>query len=666
MAPGPTALVLSGGGSKALAHIGVLEVLDSLGVRPDLVVGTSMGAVVAGMYASGVPARVIDSLARALPLTNLFRFFDPVAPRALGARQPLAVWEGGERGFVTQTPAVVEPRVNALLNAALLRGNLMARGDFDRLPIPLRVVATDLESGERVVLTGGDLAQSVRASVAIPFLFVPEKIGGRFLADGGLSANIPVAVAREAGARRVIVSDATEGPSEGANLYSPVAVAERLLGGLFEQERDSLTPDDIYIRSPVSGLQSLDFTRRQVETVVALGHEAASAALRDVACLPTAPAASATATSLRVQGVTLSPPSPGELHALERQLSLASDQPIDIPLLRQRLRQIGESDRYVAVWLNPTGTSDSIVFDLAVTHVPSLVVAIGAAYDNDLGGRLWTGAMRRDLVGSGLTGSVLLTAGNLEKDLTVALRRPMALFRQVLTPLVAISLETATVREFDSEGDQVGSESTEELLGQLGLEQFAAKALAVTVTGVARTWRSRDDSTASAVGAFGRIESPSTGHEPWLRLSGEWNTRFRTASVEVAPTLRAGSRITLRPRLRAGGGHALPLQHELELGGPDGFPGYHIGELRGDRELFGSLEVDVAVLGPLELQLEGAGGRIARGGPLWQRDDWRAGFRAGVGAVTPLGRVRVAVGFSEGREQLFVRLGQFFPVREAR
>ncbi len=90
---GPTALVLSGGGAKGLAHIGVLRVLDSLGVRPDLVVGTSMGAIIGGLYASGYSAREIDSLSRALPLGRFFRPYQPSAPSALGMLQPFVVWE---------------------------------------------------------------------------------------------------------------------------------------------------------------------------------------------------------------------------------------------------------------------------------------------------------------------------------------------------------------------------------------------------------------------------------------------------------------------------------------------------------------------------------------------------------------------------------------------
>src|SRR5262245_22363448 len=149
---GKTALVLSGGGAKGIAHISVLRLLDSLGVVPDLIVGTSIGSVMGALYASGYSGAEIDSISRASSPANLFETGDVPPPRPWRPFVPLLIWEQGERGFSLQSPAVSESHANSFLSALLLRGNLLARGSFDSLPIPFRAVATNLNTREPVVL----------------------------------------------------------------------------------------------------------------------------------------------------------------------------------------------------------------------------------------------------------------------------------------------------------------------------------------------------------------------------------------------------------------------------------------------------------------------------------------------------------------------------------
>ena len=177
--------------------------------------GSSMGAIIGGMYASGYTGREIDSLARALPMADLFRTYQPRAPGSLGPHSA-AGGMGAGRAEIHHSERGESKRRRSMpwSMRAMLRGNLLARGNFDSLPIPFRAVAADLADRTAVVLATGDLARAVRASFAIPLVFAPESLNGRILADGGLAANIPVAVATGPGAGRVIVSDATERPGD--------------------------------------------------------------------------------------------------------------------------------------------------------------------------------------------------------------------------------------------------------------------------------------------------------------------------------------------------------------------------------------------------------------------------------------------------------------------
>lgn len=653
-----TALVLSGGGAKGLAHIGVLRTMDSLGIRPDLVVGTSMGAVIGAMYASGYTGREIDSLARALPVGALFRAFDPRAPLSIGLLQPLVVSEFGERGFSLQGAAVREPEANALLGVAMLRGNIIARGNFDRLPIPLRVVAANLIDRKAVVLSSGDLARAVRASIAIPFVFPPEKIDGRFLADGGLAANIPVRIAREAGAERVIISDATERRVDTLNLYSPFVVADRLLGFLFEQPRDSLGPADVLVRPDIEGFQSLDFARARVAELVARGRTAADSTLGALGPRCAERAGATPAMPSRIGSITVSAGGRERGRLLEL-LGVAPGDTLDVPKLRSHLRRLSDSERYLAVWLNPAGTGDTVSFALHAPRSPERVAALGAAYDNELGGRFWAGAVDRNLAGA-FEASAALLLGNLRKEVTLGFRRTSQLAGELFVPAVTARFAREEVRAFTADGDELAELRTREAVTFAGLERDFGLGWHAAAGAEARWWRAPDRETDRAFGAVARLTK--LGHSVDRVVAGElvWTSVYHRATAEAGRTFSVG-RFRVHPRARVGWGEDLPLQLTLPLGGDDGFPGLHMGEVRGDREAMASLQLAYPVIGPVLIQAEGAVGRTGSGGPLFPGTGWRTGLRAGLGAETPVGPVRFEYGFANGgRRAAFVRLGRWF------
>jgi predicted acylesterase/phospholipase RssA len=656
--PARTALVLSGGGAKGLAHVGVLRVLDSLGIRPDLVVGSSMGAVVGGMYASGYTGREIDSLARSLPIADLFRTYQPRAPRSLGPLQPLVMWEQGERRFNLQSATVVEPEVNALVNAAMLRGNLIARGNFDSLPIPFRAVAADLADRSVVVLRSGDLARAVRASFAIPLIFAPESLNGRILADGGLVANIPVAVARNAGAERVIVSDATERVGDSLDLYSPVVLADRLLGFLFEQPADSLRQGDVLVRPDVEGFTGLNFSPARVAALISRGTAAADSVLPRSRCLPKGSSAVPVQLPTRVSGYTIAARNSSERLALARVLGLGLSDSLEPDLLRSRLRHLAQVEAYQAVWLDPRGAEDSVSLHVSVRRSPRRVAGLGLAYDNELGGRMWVGAVDRRLFDLALEGSAAGLIGELRKELDVGFRRHLQVGRQLMTPALTIRLSSESVRQFNAGGDELTSAGTREAFGFLGAERALSPDWQVAAGAVGHAWHQPAQDRSTLGGALRIQKEDRTGLRA-LEASFIWTGIYRRVAVAGDASARLGP-LRLRPRIRFGWGEDLPLQSSFQLGGEDGFPGLHIGERRGDRELLLDLLLTYSLRGPFVGRLELAAGRSAVGGPAFTTDGWIAGGRIGVGAETPVGPVRFEYGMSGDRDAFFVRLGRWF------
>jgi NTE family protein len=654
-----TALVLSGGGAKGLAHIGVLRALDSLGIRPDFIVGTSMGAAVGALYASGYSGRELDSLARVVPLVRLFRTYQPRAPRSLGVLQPLVVWEQGERGFNLQSAGIVESEVNALVNAALLRGNLLARGDFDSLPIPFRAVATDLADRSPVVMASGDLAQAVRASIAVPLLFDPELRDGRYLVDGGLSANVPVAVARAQGAERVIVSDATEHLSSDFDAYSPLLVADRLVRFLFLQPAESLGASDILVRPEVDRFTSLNFSKGNVARLLELGRLAADTSLRSPACRTAPPAARPL--PARVTGFGVPGANHSERLALERLLGLGLSDSLDPSLLRSRLRGLGvAAEAYRAVWLSPRGAGDSVEFELTLRRAARRVAGLGLAYDNELGGRMWAGGVDRRLFGLALEGSGALFLGELRKELYGGARRNYQVGRQLIDPTVTVRLASEKVRRFDPTGDELDRAEVREAVGFGGIERLFPNGWEASAGVVGQVWDEPARPQRSTMGGTLRVirATPGVGRE--VRVEATWTGIYRRAALEAETTTHLGV-VQLTPRLRLGWGDRLPLHLAFPLGGDEGFPGLHIGERRGNREAMAGAAISMPLLAPGLARFELAVGRTASAGGLLGSGGWVGGVRAGLAAETPVGPVRFEYGYgTEDRGAVYVRLGRWF------
>lgn len=262
-------LVLSGGGARGAAHVGVLQVLEELRIPVDAIAGTSMGAVVGGLYASGLTAGQIEEQLTSIDWEDAFR--DRPARSMLNFRR-----RAEDADFLVQLPVGFREG-RFFLPTGLIQGQKLSQKlreltlptagihDFDALPTPFRAVATDLETGEAVVIGGGDLASALRASLSAPGIFSPVQRDGRLLVDGGIANNLPMDVVRAMGVDRLIVVDVSLEPATRERLESVGNVTNQMLTLLLRRQAQeqlaTLTPADVLIRPALNEASSFSFTR---------------------------------------------------------------------------------------------------------------------------------------------------------------------------------------------------------------------------------------------------------------------------------------------------------------------------------------------------------------------------------------------------------------------
>ena len=206
-------LVLSGGGAKGLAHIGALQVIDSLGIKIDYVSGTSMGAIIGALYASGYSGNELDSIFRQINFDAIINDALPRASKAFyerGNSEKYAISLPFEN-FKIKLPSALSRGQNAYNALSKLLLHVSHIDTFDNLPIPFFCIATNIETGEQVILDQGNLTQSILASGALPSLFQPVVIGDMVLTDGGVVNNYPIDELRAKGADIIIGIDVQDG-----------------------------------------------------------------------------------------------------------------------------------------------------------------------------------------------------------------------------------------------------------------------------------------------------------------------------------------------------------------------------------------------------------------------------------------------------------------------
>lgn len=695
-------LVLSGGGARGLAHVGVLRVLEELEVPIDCITGTSMGALVGGFYAAGWSPDQIERELLAIDWRELFRGEAPRRNLSFRRKEDdlrYIDFEAGLRKGRLATPRGAA--AGGVLDFLLRSKTLWVAGisDFDRLPIPFRAVAADLTTGEEVVFDHGELGTALRASMSIPGVFPPVEVGDRILVDGYVLNNLPIEAARALGADIVIAVDVSTPMLKREQLASITGIASQALSLAAQRRVDAQKRDaDVLLEPELTGVSLLDFT--DLSGTVRRGEAAARGAVERLR--PLADRQAFAAQKARQRGRA---PVPERLRSVEvegtprvdarRLRGRIASRPgaaLDLDLLRHDLGtvlEIGEFDR-VDLDFSRREEGVDLVFRPHDNGWGPLYLHGGLNISDDLEGHngvdLLVGLTRTSLNALGAEwrtdlqmGQTRRIASELYQPLTFGGRWFAALGFEHRREVSDVFAESGKIAEYEVES-LIGSLDLGLQLGEYGELRVGVKrgtaearpdvgatdlpALDVEAGG----WAARllidrlDNAAIPRHGEYLQVEGfraePSLGSDlRYDKLSASY-WHFDTVGRQTwFTTLSAGTSL----------GGDLPAYDEFLLGGLLSFSGYRRGELRG--QYFG-----VARFGYLyrlsELpELLGSGiylGGWVEGGNVWQTSEVLGEdliYTAAVAAAaeTRLGTLFIGYGVADDRkDSYFLTLGQRF------
>nr|WP_294934145.1 patatin-like phospholipase family protein [uncultured Flavobacterium sp.] len=279
-------VVLSGGGAKGLAHIGVLKVLEEAGVEISYIGGTSMGAIIGGLYASGYSAKQLDSIFSVVDADALLQDYTPRTSKNFFEKRNDEVYAVSLpfNKFKVGVPSALSKGMYNYNLLSRLMNHVRHTRDFNHLPIPFVCIATDIETGEEVVMRSGVLPKAILASGAFPSLYSPVEIDGRLLIDGGVTNNYPLEEVKKMGADIIIGVDVQEGLRDREHISGASGVFTQITNfTMMEKMNEKRKATDIYIKPDIRGFTIFSFDLGK--DIINKGEEAAFAVYEKISKL---------------------------------------------------------------------------------------------------------------------------------------------------------------------------------------------------------------------------------------------------------------------------------------------------------------------------------------------------------------------------------------------
>jgi len=676
------ALALSGGGARGIAHIGALRALEEAGIPIDAIAANSMGAIVGAIYATGRDAAQLEQIVGSMEWASLFsgrpdRRTLPVARRH-DRYAALAGVSADWRRARLPAGVLADHRVNRFLIQHLAAASYAAAGDFDRLPIRFRAVATDLATGERVVLARGDLARAVRASVSIPLAFAPVDWQGLRLVDGLVSNNLPIDVARQFEPQVLVAVDISSPRLLPSEYESALGVATQVNDLLtrrrnsdFERAADVLVRPDLgkHAATDYSGFAELQ-ARAYAATKAALPQILERLAGAGASCPSPRPR---TLQGARLEGTRIVEVAvEGNDRVSDRLVRRTFNVPVGPGYVMERgLRafdKIEATGLFASTWMEFEPQAEGVRLVLRVKEASPNRAELGLGYTEWERARGSIRLRNQNTFGSGEQ-LELLAAGSDAQTLLQASLRSARLLVAGLGFEVRGQLARDKPRFFEEDGAEINRAEFErdvvDAALRSSLERWGLVEAGLRLGRVRTRAQAGIDlpDRSDQVGAlFAGVSYDTLDDLAWpehgqrLAIRAEWSIasldadrEFRAAFAEGRLARLFGRRLTLQLDVQGGVSRDdLPVYDWYRLGGSALLPGYRHEELKGAQSLAAAFSARYEVLGQFRLLARaGAGNVFVHTREITLRDP-RWGLGVGLYRPSPIGPVAVELGVRNG------------------
>ncbi len=688
-------LALSGGGARGIAHIGVIIALEEEGIPIDYVAGTSMGSIVGGLYAAGYSGEDQKNIVHQIDWEGIFNEkpepSSELISKRYGMMESIAVFRFRFWDVYIPFGLMNGQRINDELFKLTAQANYAAKSNFDSLSIPYRPVVVDISTGEVVAINRGDLAQAIRGSMAIPFLFYPAKINDRHMVDGGVLNVIPTDIVKEMGADIIIGVDLEGLFPLGKEPTNLMEIADHTIDIMIrELKQKNIALADVLIEPNLGMHSSTDYS--EFDSLVELGYREAKNKMGEIKKIIPREFLLRKKPKRKLDLTLLEKSIIGEINVIGNEylfseaimddFSLSVGDQFNLDKAGKGTKTIYGSNLFNNVWLElDTLANEKLKVNINVVEKYPRTIGFGANYREDEGVSGFVQIIHFNLFGWGERLMPLFRFGKLRTKVGVE----MANDRFFGTPLTfhnGLYYESEYPYLYNYTEDQYDQMDFKRLVGlfSTGVQQFRK----ILVSGGLRWERiwyknSRNNDTGyknkDNLFIFGKINIDNTDNrylptkgvkfvmEGETILNYEKNTQpFSKLSAELSGVFSLPFKQRINPFVKIGtSNEKLPVYEKFRIGGPLIMPGYNREEFWGNHYAVFGFSYLIETLKKINFQFNFTYGNIFEMYGNFRWDNLISEISAGVVTTSPIGPISFLYGRSElGRDQLYLSVGYEF------